>query len=127
MKNSRPRADLYRSYREKGMTYRQIAEICGVSFQTVQKAIMGTPAPGYFRPHSAASIVYPGLLAWMNDNKVSKRALMGSMGMQPGGFAHIKNYLNGNKRLTMPLINKLIAVTGLTYEQLFLAKEADHD
>ena len=115
-----PRADLYIRERESGLTYREIAEKHGVSFQAVVNAC-GRHAPGRFKPFTASQVVYPNLRRWLNENKVGKFELIRRMGniANGGAVASIGRWLRGDCYPSKLVIDKLIAATGLTYEQLF--------
>ena len=105
--------------REQGMKYRDIAEQLGVSYQRVAQ-ICGKSNPSRFRPVSDTCI-YKNLKEWMNANKVSKREIIRRM-----GFAYhvttehqISSMLLGKYQPRKDYIDRLLLVTGMTYEELF--------
>ena len=115
-----PKADLYRSEREKGKTYREIAEQYGVTFQAVACAC-GNSHDSKFRAWTEERCVYPNLRNWLNENKVSMNEFIRRMDALPGGnrVTAYRNYLNGKTYPQKRVIDKMLEVTGLTYEQLW--------
>ena len=116
------KADIYRAERENGLTYDEIAEKYGVSRQCVGQAC-GKTNPKHFK--TIRNCIYPNLREWMNDNKVSRKELAIRMGL--AGYANTQanlgNYLKGLNDPPKKVIDKLIEITGLTYEELFYTEE----
>lgn len=119
-----PRADIYRAEREKGLTYRQIAEKHGVSFQTVAQACSKSDA-SKFRAFTESDCVYPNLRKWLNDNKVSRCEFIKRVGLCANNSAStiFGNYFRGKHYPNKQTIDKMLRVTGLTYEELFYREE----
>ena len=113
-----PKADLYRAERENGLTYVEIAEKYGVSKQCVHQAC-GKHSPSRFRYNN--SCIYLGLRRWMNDNKISIGELLRRMDMvvHTSNYQSIQQKLLGRTEMKMSDIDKLIEITGMTYEELF--------
>jgi len=111
---------LYREEREKGLTYREIAEKYGVSYQGVAQAC-GKSNPNYFKYHKENAVIYPNLRKWMNDNKVSIFEMVRRCGMERcnDNAIRLRNQLKGKNHFRKPMIDKLIAITGMKYEELF--------
>ena len=115
--------DLMRADRAQGMSYRQIGEKYGLSRQRVFQIIGCTTdrRESYFRCITEKDCIYPNIRKWMNDNKVSKaefcRRVFGNSHSQ--NWHHISNWLGGRRYPLKKSIDKLIEVTGLTYEELF--------
>ena len=105
--------------RQQGLKYREIAEICGVSRQYVS-SVCGYGAPSYFR-HIGEKCVYPNLSLWMNKHKVSKREFLRRMGLtaHSNNYARLDSYMRGDTQPRKQYIDKMLEVTGLTYEELF--------
>lgn len=117
---NRGRSDLYRTEREKGMTYREIAEKHGVSYQCVAHAC-GKYNPERFQYHKEEAVVFPNLRKWMNDNKISNAELLRRLGYKTYGnayFSWLRYILNGRNEMKKSTIDKLLAITGMTYEEL---------
>ena len=114
------KADIYRAEREKGMTYKQIAEKYGVSHQAVSQAC-GRGDPRYFRIVTEEGCIYTNLRKWMNKNEVSFAELLRRMGKEraSGNLTRLHEQLRGKVELKKSTIDQLIAVTGIRYEKLF--------
>lgn len=114
------RSDMYRRDRESGMTLQEIAKKPGVSHQAVAMACSKFNV-SYFRPVSEKQCIYPGLRAWMNENKVGQAELIRRMGKGIGGRTseRIRCILRGNHDPKKNEIDLMLKVTGLTYEEMF--------
>ena len=119
-----PKTDLYRAERAKGKTYKEIAEQYGISHQAVA-AVCCKSVDSQFRPWSADRCIYPNVRSWLNDNKVSLSEFIRRMGEVPGGgyTGRFGGYLKGKYFPGKEVIDKMLAVTGLTYEKFW---EVDH-
>ena len=115
---------VYVTDRQAGLTYREIAEKYGVSYQTVAQGC-ARRGVGHFKPYTAAEVVYPNLRKWLNENKVSRYEFIRRMGEQTcaATSSKISVYFRGKAYPRKITIDKFIAVTGLTYEQLFAEEE----
>ena len=119
-----PRADLYMKEREQGLTYRAIAEKYGVSYQAVAIAV-GRADPARFKPYTEEQVVYPILRRWLNRRKITKKEFIRRMGYIPGGTnsTNLASWLKGMTYPSKQNIDKMLKVTGLTYEELFYREE----
>lgn len=120
-----PRAKLYIEARESGMTYKEIAEKYGVSYQCV-----GDVCRKYgvnFKRHTAEDVPFPILRKWLNDNKVTRSDFARMMGMKPRNTTcdRISDWISGAHDPSKRVIDRMLAVTGLTYEEFF-AREDNH-
>lgn len=108
-----PKADLYLADRAKGMTYRQIGEKYGVTYQSVYitcRNVDGT----YKTVIGPKGCIYPNLRAWLNqDRERSKRFFQAMKGCA------IREILKGAQMPKKNAIDKMLALTGMTYEELF--------
>lgn len=106
--------------REQGMTYHQIADELGVSVGTVANALADGNPP-YFRPFNKERCIYAGLRKWLNDNQVSIAELTRRIGYnpQPKIYQSFRKYLNGTNSPRKYIIDFILRVTGLTYEEAF--------
>ena len=115
------RWELYASMREKGMTYREIAEECGCSYQNVAMALARRNV-ARFRCFTEKGCVYPALRKWLNDNRICVDELLRRIyGHNTGGHTRSRwgEILRGRAELRKQDIDSLIRVTGMTYEELF--------
>jgi transposase len=100
--------------REDGMTYDEIAAKFNVSRQCVHQTVR---AYENFKV-KATACVYIGLRNWMNEHKVrvSKLILMCNC----NAHSHtMYDYLKGKHDMPKSVIDAILKVTGLTYEQTF--------
>ena len=118
------KSEIYRMERDKGLKYREIAEKYGVSRQWVASAC-GKWQPSRFTPYDEKACRYENLRKWLNNEKLTRNELLRRLGLE----CHNKNYkrlltiLSGRCDFRKREIDKLIALTGLTYEQLFAEDE----
>lgn len=115
-----PRADLYMADRAKGLTYTEIGAKYGVSYQAVAQ-VCGKIAPSHFKPYTAEEVVYPNLRRWLNENKIARSEFARRLGNIPSSnyTGYISEWFRGRKYPIKTTIDKIIAVTGLSYEKLF--------
>lgn len=118
--------ELYRAERDKGLSYREIAEKYGVTYQNVAIAC-GKHNPSRFRYHKENGVIYPNVRQWMNDNKISIAEALRRMGFSTStnNSNMLSCVLRGKHNPRKEMIDKLIGLTGLTYEKLF--EVANHD
>jgi transcriptional regulator with XRE-family HTH domain len=111
--------------RDQGMKHREIAERFGVSRAYVA-AVCGKCDPAYFVPVDDGCI-YPNLRDWMNKNKVSRKEFMRRMGItgHTTNYERFTAYMRGDAQPRKPYIDKMLAVTGMTYEELFYTEVDD--
>lgn len=114
------RADLYIADRNAGMTYREIAAKHGVSHQRVQQACTGKRGPK-FKPYKPEECIYPNLRRWLNENEVNRSEFVRRMGFEVIGnrLPETAKWFTGKGYPTKKSIDRMLAVTGLTYEELF--------
>jgi hypothetical protein len=100
------------------MTYAEIADIYGCSRQNVGQACTSKQRL-YVRPKWC---IYEGLRDWMNENCVSRTELFRRMyghDLTDAIAGALRRRMTGASRWRMDEINKVLDVTGLTYEELF--------
>lgn len=120
------RAAQYMELRDQGMTYAEIAKVCGVSHQAVAMCI-GKWSPGHFKPFTKEAVVYPNLRQWLNENKVSKNEFIRRMNLGISGknSERFGLYFKGKIYPTKKTIDKMLQVTGMPYEELFYREDLD--
>ena len=108
--------------RNNGYTYIQIAEIGGVSKQRVFQLI-GKTSARFVKPITEANCIYPNLRNWMNNNHISRMELVRQMygEVLPQAYGRVRAFLNGDVHMHINkyMLDRILKVTGLTYEQLF--------
>lgn len=117
---AKERAAMMCKLNEEGKSYNEIAAIYGISKQRVYQ-ILRKGDKRYFRYISKRSVKYTGLRNWMNTNKISFNELV----TRVFGYYHSEHYKRlywylNSERLTMPLIKKILEITGLTFEECFM-------
>lgn len=119
MKTNRT-TDKYIEARSKGMKYREIAKLYGVSFQAVAQAC-AKYGPEHFVPFTEEKLVYANWRNWMNENKITMREFMRRLGLSSTGNSldAVRGYMRGDHYPAKQTIDKILEVTGLTYEQLW--------
>jgi hypothetical protein len=105
--------------RKQGLKYKEIAEKFGVSWQRVRK-ICGNQDVAYFHAVSSECI-YPKLRKWMNDNQITRTEFLKRMGLSDcaDNRSRLSGYMKGKCYPQKKYIDKMLAATGLTYEELF--------
>ena len=125
MANKPPsRAEFYMQERKQGKTYREIAKKYGVTHQAVAAAC-AIHMPGHFKPYTEKEVIYPKLRKWLNDNEVSRNEFARRMGLVPyaKNSYRVSDYFRGKNYPLKETIDKMLQVTGLTYEELFSLEE----
>lgn len=113
------RVEEMRAKADDGMTYQQIADAHGISRQRVAQ-ILGRCSPNRHRPGRTYSI-YPGVDRWMHENKMTYTEVARRLGyaVAPGTLSRINRIFTGVSEMSKSDIDKLISLTGKTYEELF--------
>ena len=105
---------------EEGYSQTDIAAALGVSRQRVHQITGGYHA-GHFKKFTEKQVVYPNLRNWLNENRMTKKGLLDRLGLEYHSrtIAVYSSYLCGRSFPPKKTIDKLLEMTGLTYEQLF--------
>ena len=68
-------------------------------------------------------MIYPALRAWLNEKKMKRIEILRAVNLKAeyGGsdYVMIGNVLSGKISMSKKYIDLLIAVTGMTYEEMF--------
>ena len=120
---AKERAAMMCKLNEEGKSYKEIAAIYGISKQRVYQ-ILRKGDKRYFRHISKRLVKYTGLRNWMNTNKISFNELV----TRVFEYYHSEHYRRLFDRLRsghlpMPLIKKILEVTGLTFEECFMEED----
>ena len=122
MANMRELGDIYKAERDAGMTYQKMSEKHGVSKQSIHQAMKACGYLGFeFRPFTKKQCIYHDLRLWLNINKVPVGrlvVLMGDLALEEN-VGKMRDVLSGIRIPNKKVIDKLIAVAGMPYEQLF--------
>ena len=112
--------------RKSGMTLQQIAEKHGTTKQYVS-TITCQIGTGHFQRVTVKRCVYPNLRAWMNNHRVGVTELAGRVGisMEANNIETLRNVLRGRTQPKKNLIDKLLSLTGMTYEKMFAMEDDD--
>lgn len=114
------KGEIYRIERDKGLKYREIAEKYGVSKQAVAQ-LCGKHQPTGFTFFTEKHCSFVNLRKWLNSQRLTTAELLRRLGLVPHQYNYTRLYdtLSGRRELKKSEIDKFIALTGLTYEQLF--------
>jgi transcriptional regulator with XRE-family HTH domain len=110
--------------RENGLTYEEIGKKYGVSRQRVAQCC-GKFQPTRFTFVTEKGCSFVNLRKWLNSQKMTTAELLKRLGLEAHKYNYQRLYctLSGRRELKKSEIDKLIALTGLTYEQLFAEDE----
>ena len=108
----------------QGYTRKQIAEELGVSRQRVYQMI-STYGQRSFRPITPQQCIYHNWRNWMNNNQVSKGELLKRLFLtsESHNYSRLTQYMTGYCYPQKQMIDCILEVTGLTYEQLWSREE----
>ena len=106
--------------RRKGLTYREIGELCGCSHQSAWNIVNGRKPRGR-KTVTEKDCKYPRIRQWMNENGVSVGDIADTLyGRRYGAYAtQTRKLLCGGGYLYKDLIDKILSYTSLTYEEAF--------
>lgn len=113
--------ELYKAAREAGETYNAIAKRFGVSRQAVWSGLNGKRKP--WQDITQSECIYPNLRGWMNDNRVSVPELSERVTGDRDNGASVRKWIAGHTNPNKKNIDKLLSVTGLTYEEMFAEEQ----
>lgn len=105
--------------RMDGYTLQEIGNKYGITREYVRQILDVGKRKDIFQ-----KIVYPGLKQYLVENKMSVRKLSFLIGTQ---YQTALNTLCGKSKPGMDVINKILQVTGLTYEEAFSLGGEDSD
>lgn len=106
--------------REQGFNYEQIAIHFRISRQRVYQ-IIGSSAVRYYRYITERQCIYIGIRDWLNRNKLTITAFVRIVYKKYHSvyYGKLRNYLLGKNELRKTMIDRILEVTGLTYEEAF--------
>lgn len=102
----------------KGFTYEAVGNVLGISRQAVHQFVR-------YRVTNHNSLgrktIYPNLLKWSIEHKCTKSIFLTRMGFEAdcGNIAKLSRVLSGKQQPSKNYIDKMLQVTGLSYEMMF--------
>lgn len=109
-----PKADMYMADLDLGMTYREIAEKYGISRQAVYVTCTKVGGAPSFKIITQTGCIWPNLRAWLNaDRERQKQFFRAFEGCS------IRDCLKGIRQPKKHEIDKMLSITGMTYEFMF--------
>lgn len=112
------KCDMYLADRSNGMTYREIADKYGISYQAVHASCLHAGGPSSLMLSSKAC-VYPRLRRWLNEDKERQDRFFQLK------VNSLRSILRGYMQPKKDAIDLMLAFTGMTYEEMF-AEEEDY-
>lgn len=112
--------------REEGKTYQEIGDIFGISKQAVERSIKNAEIKfnGRMRKSNVniEEIIYKGIYQiFKKDSQITVSKLSKILGHER---TTVNNFLkNKNTRISIDAIKKLIAYSGMTFDELFELRE----
>lgn len=106
--------EVYVEEHERGKTFSQIAAEYGVSRQCVEQACKRKSKP---RTVKESACIYVNLRNWMNQMGISKVQLAE---MSIACYSSLDRYLTGESDIPKRVVDDLISLTGIPYEELFI-------
>lgn len=100
----------------EGNSVRDAAEKFGVSHQRIYKKFDTLGFDFKCNKNYRVASRYPNIAKWLNDHKYNERNLAEKAGVS---YSTINKFLNGKQNLRRSNIQKILYVTGLTYEEAF--------
>lgn len=110
------------SMRLDGATFQEIGDAHGITSNGARSAIMRSIGLCDKPKKSIERIVYPAIRNWLTEHQMSKRKFSSQIGVS---VAHVTNILNGKVNPTIKIANKILSVTGLTYEEAFRREDME--
>ena len=103
----------------QGLSYVEIGQKMGISRQRVFQ-IIGDVRKGSHRTITEKECVYVGIRNWMNENKISRTALLRKIygTIHSDQYHSLKSALKGSN-CSKYVIDNILKATGLTYEEAF--------
>ena len=110
---------------EDGHSTADVARKYGVSRQYVQQ-VSGKWGKHRFLIVTEKQCIYPNWRKWMNENKVSRAEISRRIGNNGQGLniQQISDYMSGKRWPHKNVMDRLLLVTGMTYEEMFSYEEA---
>lgn len=114
--------ELVRQMHANGSTMRELASIFGVSYQRIAQVCSGMFERKHVRVQPNAKIIYKGIQNWLFEKQITYKDLAKLLGYQDHSttVTRISAKLSGNTELKISDIKKLLALSGMTFEEAFM-------
>lgn len=111
--------DKVKALRDQGITYEEIGERCGCTCMYAWYVVNGREKS--FREITEEDCAYANIRRWMNEHKVSVGDMSVALyGRRDSGYPQqTRRMLGGARTMYKDLIDKLLAFTGMSYEEAF--------
>lgn len=112
-----------RRLRASGVTLQKIADQFGVTRECVRQNTISIGGTGYHKT-AVHSCIYPNLAKWMDDNQCS---FTDFAVLIDSNNKSVQRWLTGKNAPSKTVIDRMRAVTGMSYEALFAQEEPHAD
>ena len=107
--------------RLEGATLQSIADTFEVSLEWVRQIVPPIEGKTWSLDGMRSRCVYPGIGQWLYENRCTYAKLAELIGAPQ---ASVSRWMNGVHKPNKPTIDKILKVTGMTYEQAFGEEES---
>jgi predicted transcriptional regulator len=94
-----------------GATYREVGEKFGLTHQRIHQIFSGQ-----ISKVKKYACIYPNIRRWIVENHITQPVFAEMVGVCPAAIHH---YLSGKREPNKKTIDKILEVTGMTYEEAF--------
>lgn len=116
---NRDKAEAY-FMRLNGNSLREIADKFGVSYQYIAQ-ILPSSAPAFHHPTNTEKCIYPAIRKYMEKNRMTYGRFASLCGLSP---MSLYRNLTGDSTPLKKTIDRVLEVTGMTYEEAFNVDES---
>lgn len=114
------KVEVYRM-RLEGATLQSIADHFEVSLEWIRQIVPPIEGKTWSLEGMRNRCVYPGIAQWLYENRCTYAKLAELIGAPQ---ASVSRWMNGVHKPNKPTIDKILKVTGMTYEQAFGEEES---
>ena len=106
-----------------GFSLKEVSEATRSDEAVIRKEF-GMVFPELKKRRNMNSGIFPNLENWMRENKVSNKDLASVVEVTPGCMSHLRR---GETDIMKRYIDRILAVTGMTYEECFAKEKAPEE
>lgn len=106
------------SMRLDGYTYDQIGKKYGVTRERVRQILNVKGVRAAYK--NSPKWIFPNIRPWMRKNHMSGKEMACMLGTCSNSFS---SYMTGKRDIPKHVIDKLLQITGMTYEECFYKPE----